>query len=223
MLKIHGLPFSAHTRKVVIAALEKGIDYELVPVVPLTPPSGWRETMSPLGLIPAIEDGNLRLADSSVIALYLERKQPDPSLYPAAPAAYGQALWIEEYVDSGLAPHVLRGLLMQRVFAPKFLKQAPDEALIQKSLTEMIPPRLDYLEQQLAGDYFAGSFSMADISVASILMNFHYAGEHIGEQQYPRLFRHLRRVLGRASFQKHLQVEIPAAKGIGSMDMRLLS
>ncbi len=222
MLKIYGVPFSAHTRKVLVAAIEKGIDYEMVPVVPLAPPPGWREK-SPLGLIPAIEDGDLRLADSSVISLYLERKYPQPSLYPADAAAYGKALWIEEYVDGGLASHVLQGLLLQRVFAPKFLNQAPDEALIKKSLTEMIPPRLAYLEQQLTGDYFAGSFSVADITVASILINFHYAGEIISEQSYPRLYKHLRRVLARPSFQKHLQSEIPAAKGIGALDMKLLS
>jgi glutathione S-transferase len=222
MLKVHGVPFSAHTRKVLIGALEKGINFELVPVVPLSPPPGWLE-VSPLGLIPAIEDGNVRVADSSVILQYLERKFPQPSLYPVDVSAYAKALWIEEFVDGGLAPHVLHGLLMQRVFAPKFLNKAPDEAVIKRSLTEMIPPRLAYLEQQLTGDFFAGSFSVADITVASILINFHYAGEVVGEQAYPRLYRHLRRVLARPAVQKHLQAEIPAAKSIGALDMRLVS
>src|SRR5262245_36801197 len=220
MLKIHGVPFSAHTRKVLIAAREKGLPFELVPVIPLTPPPGWRE-LSPLGLIPAIEDGEVRLADSSVIALYLDRKHPARPLYPIDAPHFAKALWIEEFVDGGLAPHVLRGLLMQRVFAPKFLNQPPDEALIHKSLTEMIPPRLDYLERELTGDWFAGTFSVADIAVASILMNFHYAGESISETQHPRLYRHLRRVLARESFQQHLDSEIPAARKVGGLDMSL--
>jgi glutathione S-transferase len=222
MLKIYGVPFSAHTRKVLIGALEKGLDYELVPVVPLSPPPGWLEK-SPLGLIPALEDGDVRLADSSVILQYLDRKYPQPALYPSDAAAYARALWIEEFVDGGLSSHVLHGLLLQRVFAPKFLNKAPDEALIRKSLTEMIPPRLTYLEQQLTGEFFAGSFSVADITVASILMNFHYAGELVSEAAYPRLYKHLRRTLARPSFVKHLQGEIPAAKSIGALDMMLLS
>lgn len=82
MLKIHGVPFSAHTRKVIIAALEKGIPYEIVPVVPLTPPPGWSE-LSALGLIPAIQDGDFTLADSSVICQYLDRAYPGVTLYPA--------------------------------------------------------------------------------------------------------------------------------------------
>src|SRR4051812_9655448 len=129
MLKIHGVPFSPFARKVIVAALEKGIPYELIPVIPFSPPPGWRE-LSPLGLIPAIEDGDFALADSSVICQYFDRAYPGARLYPQEPRLYARALWIEEFVDAGLAPHVLRGLLMQRVFAPKFLGKAPDEALI---------------------------------------------------------------------------------------------
>ena len=222
MLRIHGVPFSAHTRKVIVAALEKGIDYELVKVIPLTPPAGWSEK-SPLGLIPAIEDGDFVLADSSVICAYLERTRAGRPLYPADARQFAQALWIEELVDSGLAPHVLRGLLMQRVFAPKFLNLPPDEALIHKSLTEMIPPRLAYLEKALAGEYFAGgAFSVADIAVASMLLNFHYAGESIGAAQYPKLHRYLRNVLMRDCFKKALAIEAPVADAVGALDMTFL-
>src|SRR5262245_32461055 len=108
MLIIYGVPFSAHTRKVIITALEKGLSYELVPVVPLSPPKGWAD-LSPLGLIPVIQDGGTTLADSSVIGLYLEKQYPEPPFYPSEPAALGRSLWIEEFVDGGLAPHVLRG------------------------------------------------------------------------------------------------------------------
>jgi glutathione S-transferase len=223
MLKIHGVPFSAHTRKVLIAAIEKNLSFELVPVIPLTPPPGWRE-LSPLGLIPVVQDGEVTLADSSVIGLYLERRYPEQSLYPADAAAYAHALWIEEFVDSGLAPHVLRGLLMQRVFAPKFLKKPPDEALIRTSLNEMIPARLAYLESSLQGEYFAGGvFSVADIAVASILINFHYAGEAVQEKSHPKLYRYLRHLLSRDSFRKAFAVELPAARGIDGLDMSLFT
>ena len=221
MLKIHGVPFSAHTRKVIIAALEKGIPYEIVPVIPLTPPPGWTD-QSPLGLIPAIQDGDFTLADSSVICQYLDRAYPGPALFPGDVRQYARVLWIEEFVDGGLAPHVLRGLLMQRVFAPKFLGKAPDEALIQSSLTQMIPPRFAYLEKALAGDWFvANAFSVADIAVASILMNFQFAGESVDAASYPKLARFLRRALARPSFRKALQAEIPAAESVGALDLRV--
>ena len=221
MLQIFGVPFSAHTRKVLVAAHLKGIEYALLPVVPLAPPPGWRE-LSPLGLIPAMRDGQCTLADSSVICQYLERRHGGAALLPADPAQLGRALWIEEYVDSSLAPHVLHGVLMQRVFAPRFLKQPTDEALVRRSLEELIPPCFAYLEGELAGDWFAGEFSIADITVASILMNYHYAGERIDMQSYPRLHGFLRRALARECFRQALAREAPAAADVGGLDMGLL-
>jgi glutathione S-transferase len=221
MLKIHGVPFSAHTRKVIIAALEKGIPYEIVPVIPLTPPPGWSE-LSTLGLIPAIQDGEFTLADSSVICQYLDRAYPGITLYPGDARQFARVLWIEEFVDGGLAPHVLRGLLMQRVFAPKFLGKAPDQALIHTSLTQMIPARLEYLEKSLSGDWFvANTFSIADITVASILMNFQFAGEVLDAASYPKLAHFMRSALARPAFRKALQAEIPAARSVGALDLRV--
>ena len=222
MLTIHGVPFSAHTRKVIITVLEKGLPYELNPVVPLAPPNGWHE-LSPLGLIPVIQDGDLTLADSSVIGLYLEKRYPERPFYPADPLLFARALWIEEFVDGGLAAHVLRGVLMQKVFAPRFLGQAPDQALIEKSVNELIPPKLAYLENSLAGDWFAGSaFTIADIAVASILLNYHYAGLALDAQRHPRLRDFLARALKRESFCKAFAAEIPAATEIGGLDLSLL-
>jgi glutathione S-transferase len=222
MLKIHGVPFSAHTRKVIVTAIQKGLPYEIVPVVPLAPPQGWAE-LSPLGLIPVLQDEDYTLADSSVICAYLERRYPENPIYPAEPRAYGRALWFEEFIDSGLSPHVLRGLLMQRVFAPKFLKQAPDEALIEKSLTEFIPKRLSYLEASLTREYLAGdSFSIADITVVSMLVNFHYAGEAVDERTYPKLSRYLQSVARRPCFATALSKELGAAEKVGGLDLSFI-
>ena len=55
MLTIYGVPLSVHTRKALITAIHKNIDYQLdvvIPVVPGQPPSNW-SALSPTGLIPA--------------------------------------------------------------------------------------------------------------------------------------------------------------------------
>jgi len=221
MLKIYGVPFSAHTRKVIIVALEKNISYDLEPVIPLDPPKGW-EKLSPTGLIPAIEDGPVTLADSSVISLYLEKKYPSVPFYPASAEAYGQALWIEEYVDGAMAKNVLKGVLMPKIFGPKFLNLPVDEALVDKSINELIPPQLDYLESQLTGTWFAGdNFSIADVAVASILINYAYASEGPDEVRHPKLVDFLHRALNRESFREAFKTEIPAASQIGELDLSL--
>src|SRR5262250_2379598 len=98
MLKIYGVPISVLTRKAILAAKEKGIAYENEPVIPFAPPPGW-DKLSPTGKIPVMADGDLLLRDSSVICAYLERRQPDPALYPSDTHDYVQALWLEEFAD----------------------------------------------------------------------------------------------------------------------------
>lgn len=223
MLTIHGVPFSAHTRKVLVAARLKGLPFELSQLVPLGPElPAWFVEANPLKKIPVVRHEGRLIADSSVIALYLDRVFPERPLYPVAPADYAKALFIEELVDGALAPHVLHGVLFQRVFAPKFLGQAPDEALIARSLEEFIPARLGDLEARLDGDFFAGAFGYADVTVASMLLNFHYAGERLDGDRYPKLFGFLRRSLSQPAFADALKVEAPAARGLGGLDTRLL-
>lgn len=229
MLQILGVPFSHHTRKVIIAALEKGLEYRIVPVAPLfsegpmAPPANWRQ-LSPLGKIPVLRDEGFTVTDSSVIGLYLERKFPEEPLYPARPDAFAEALWIEEYVDSGLQQHVLHGLLAERALARLAMNREPDQALIDRSLNQEIPPKLDYLEERLAGrTYFAGEqFSMADIAVVSILINYHYAGCELSPERHPRLIRHLGEQLRRPSFRRAFDAELPAARQVPTLDLSLV-
>src|SRR6185295_7497119 len=84
MLTIHGVPLSVHTRKVIVTAILKKIDYRfevVIPVIPGNPPSNW-STLSPTGLIPVMQDGDFTLADSTAICLYLDRKQPARPILP---------------------------------------------------------------------------------------------------------------------------------------------
>src|SRR5258708_38214302 len=99
MLTIYGVPLSVHTRKTVITAIHKNIEYKfevVIPVVPGQPPSNWA-TLSPAGLIPAIQDGGYTVADSTAISLYLEKKQPAPAILPADGGLHGRALRLDSY------------------------------------------------------------------------------------------------------------------------------
>lgn len=223
MFKIYGVPFSAHTRKVLVALREKGLEFELMPLVPIVPdlPEPFLRA-SPLRKIPVLLHGEQAIPDSTVIALYLDRVRPERPLYPAPPAAYAKALFVEELVDGALAAHVLHGVLFQRVFGPRFLGTRPDEALIADSLENQIPPRLRDLESLLEGEWFAGSFSYADVTVASILMQLGYAGEAALLERHPKLQAFFRRALARDSFVESLGIEAPAAREVAGLDTRLL-
>ena len=162
---------SPFVRKVRVFLAEKGVDYDLDPVNPFAPPEGWRE-ISPLGRIPAMRDGERVINDSSVICQYLERRHPQPALYPSDDLEFARALWIEEYMDGGFVPiagaKVFRPLVLQPLFTRKPIDDAA-EAAAREVVEKELSPLFDYLERELGDrEWFVGEgITIADISVAS--------------------------------------------------------
>ncbi|WP_119418719.1 glutathione S-transferase family protein [Desertibaculum subflavum] len=215
MLTIHGLPVSVHTRKVIVAALEKQIAYRNEPVIPFDPPPGWA-TLSPTGKIPVVTEGDLVLRDSSAICAWLERRQPQPALYPAAAGPFAEALWLEEYADGTVFREVIHGLFFQQVIRPNILKQPSDQAAIASVLGQAAPKVLGYLEAQVDGEHLVGdAFGIADIAVVSNLINFHYLGHALDPARYPKLGRYFRQQIRRPAFRQALQAERPFADSMG--------
>lgn len=220
MFTIYGVPLSIHVRKVIVTALEKRLEHRVEAVFPFDPPPGWRE-LSPTGKIPALRHGDLTLADSSVIVAYLEKRFPERPLTSSEPAQYARALWFEEYVDSQIAPDVI-ALFKQKVLGPMVHQVATDEAAVQRLLNDDLPPKLDYLEAELHGDYLVdGRMSVADITLASDLTVFHYLGCRLDATRHPKLVAHFQRMLDRDSFRAALAAEQPFAEKMG-LDRRFL-
>lgn len=220
MFTIYGVPLSIHVRKVIVTALEKRLEHRVEAVFPFDPPPGWRE-LSPTGKIPALKHGDLTLADSSVIVAYLEKRFPEHPLTPSEPAQYARAMWFEEYVDSQIAPDVI-ALFKQKVLGPMVHKVETDASVVQRLLNEDLPPKLDYLEGSLHGDYLVdGRVSIADITLASDLTVFHYLGCRLDAARHPKVAAHFRRMLNRDSFRAALAAEQPFAEKMG-LDRRFL-
>jgi glutathione S-transferase len=207
MLTIHGVPISVHTRKVILAAIEKGIPYHNEPVIPFHPPAGW-DALSPTGKIPVLTEDDLTLRDSSVICAYLEKAQPNPPLYPVDAKAFADALWLEEYADGTLFRDVVHGLLFQKMIRPKILNQTTDDGIVAKILETAMPKVFGYLERNVMGEYLVGErFGIADIAVMSNLINFHYIGFAIDGGHWPRLQRYFARMLQHPSIRAALVKE----------------
>ena len=187
MLKIYGVPISVHTRKVIVAAIEKGVKFQNDPVIPFNPPPGWH-TLSPTGKIPVARDGEAVLRDSSVICAYLERVHPQPPLYPAEPLPFARALWYEEYADGTLFREVVHGLFFQRIIRPGLFAEKTDDAAVAAILDGTLPKVFGYLDDALGEEALEGGrFGVADIALASNLINFHYLGYDVDRRKYPRL------------------------------------
>jgi glutathione S-transferase len=214
MLKIYGVPISVHTRKVIIAAIEKKLPYENEPVIPFNPPPGWSD-LSPTGKIPAASDGDVTLCDSSVICAYLERTHPAPALYPADAQGHVQTLWFEEYADGTIFRELIHGLFFNQVIRPKILKQPGDPAAIETILNTTVPVVFGYLEKSLGHGHLVGNaVTLADIALVSNLINFHYLGYAI-DARFPKLAAYFGRMVVHPSVAAALAAEQGAAAGMG--------
>ncbi len=210
-LTLYGSNLSPFVRKVRIVLIEKGVDYALDPINPFRQPPEFA-AISPLKRIPVLRDSDQpepnTLPDSSVIADYLENRYPTPALYPADPFSRAQALWIEEYVDGGLFPVMGTGLFFERV-VKKFQRGVTDTALCLRTVSESLPPLFDYLEGQIRGrTFFAGGcYSIADIAVGSVMVNYRHSGEELDPGRWPALAAHVLKLWARPSFQAMLKEE----------------
>ena len=197
-MKIYGSSFSPFVRKVLAFCLEAGIDHELVSIGLGSEDPGFREA-SPLGKMPAMEDDGYTLADSSAIVQYLEARH-QPGLIPQEPRALGKTIWWDE-VGDGVLFGALQPMFFNRVVAPLFLKREADEAAAVQAETRAVPALLDWLETQMPdeGGWLVGDrISLADIAVASPLVNLFHAGGTL--DAHPRTAAFARRMHARPCF-----------------------
>ncbi|WP_119269721.1 glutathione S-transferase family protein [Taklimakanibacter deserti] len=216
-MKIYGVPLSVHTRKVIVAARLKGIPFELetvIPVIPGNPPSNWRE-ISPTGLIPAIEDQGFRLADSTAIVAYLERKHPTPALLPADDREYGAALSLDAWAGSELFRGVIHPLFHNQIVAPKIRNVQGNQVMIDAAKNKAAPEAFAYLESLDPEGYLVGGkLTIADIAVVSNLILFNYLGYRI-EPRFPKLNAYFRRHLEEPALSGALGDEKPFVDQMG--------
>ncbi|MCZ6785172.1 MAG: glutathione S-transferase family protein [Proteobacteria bacterium] len=206
-IQIHGVNASPFVRKTRVVLAEKGIDYELIPVMPIGVSDEYKK-ISPLGKIPCYQDGDYVLPDSSCIIAYLERIHPNPAIYPADPKQFGRALWYEEYGDTK-AIESIGPIFFQRVVRAKIMKEEPDESLVNKHLTELCPPVFDYLEGEVGDSdgIVGGRFSVADVALGSVFVNFQHAGEKVDATRWPKLAAYVEHVHARPSFKGIIEEE----------------
>ncbi len=213
-LVIYGMKGSPFVRKTQVLLAEKGLAYDFEMASPFPAPD-WFVEISPAKRIPVLRDRSVgtegaagTIPDSSAICAYLERKYPQPALYPRGDFDYGRALWLEEYADTELAGRVGLGLFRPLVMAKMFGKQ-PDVERARKTLREDLPPIFDYLEASIAGHQFllAETFGIADIAVASQFVNFHHAGAKLDATRWPSLAGYVERIHARPSFAECIEAE----------------
>ena len=147
MLELYQFELSQYSEKVRLILDYKGLEYRKIEV---TPGVGQLELfrLSGQSQVPVLKDGETVIADSTEIALYLERKYPEKPILPSDPVQRGQCLMMEEWADESIGlkgRKALIGALNQNSNFRKSIlpKQTPD---FLKTLVGSVPSELlDFL------------------------------------------------------------------------------
>ncbi len=202
---VYGSSISPYVRKVLAFAAEKGIEVESKPLGLGSDDPDFLAA-SPFRKIPALQDGDFRISDSSAIIAYLDALKPDPELIPTEPRARARTIWYDEFGDTILMG-CGRTMFFNRLVAPRFLKRDGDLAAADKAEREELPPVLDYLERMIpeSGFLVEDRLTLADIAVASPFVNLDHIQVDLGSR--PKLAGFLDRILGRPSFKHWIDRE----------------
>lgn len=91
---LHHHPYSSNAQKAQLMLDIVGADYELRQVPFEIDRADWHVAVNPLGAIPALVDGDFRLAESNTILRYLADREGREDLYPRDPQERATIDWI---------------------------------------------------------------------------------------------------------------------------------
>lgn len=144
--------------KAQIAAIEKGIDFELV-MVPFEtayePKHPEVVRINPKRQVPVLIHGDLEIFDSTQIFEYLEDLKPDPPLWPTDRNARARARLLELKSDEVYFPHIIRLMGLEEKRAdPSFAAACASARDYYHAMNSLLGDR----------EYLAGAYSFADIA-----------------------------------------------------------
>jgi len=220
-LILYGAPLSPFVRKAEVVLREKGVEFESESVNILPMPD-WFKAISPARRIPVLRDTSIgtegragTLPDSSAICAFLEKRHPEPALYPSEPFALGRAIWLEEWADSELAGAIGLGIFRPLMF-PRFQGKPPDIDTAKATWRDKLPRLFDYLEEELeaagaarpedARHLLGGVLSIADIAIGVQLAQLSMVAGLPDVRRWPRAVTFAERMFARPSFAPNLAI-----------------
>lgn len=189
---LHGAALSGHTHRVALMLNALGLAYRFVAA-----PKEVRATpaflaLNPLGQIPVLQDGDLTLADSNAILVYLARRHgPDSAWLPQDPAG---AAAVQRWLSIA-AGEVMHGPAVARMIALFGLQDDPVRA------ARIAARVLGFMDGHLADRRFlaADHVTIADLACYSYVAHAPDGG--VALEPYPAVRAWLARVEAQPWFQ----------------------
>ncbi len=199
---LYGVPLSTYVRSARLALEEKGVPYQLVEVDILAKeglPKEYYERQ-PFGKIPAFQDGDFRLYETTAINHYIDEAMDGPALMPRDPKARARANQVISLLDSYAYRACVWDVFIQRAIVPQQGGES-DEETIAAGL-ETAETCLTALEDLMGEEpYLAGpELTLADLHAYPIFCYFVMTSEG-GEafRRHPKLSAWWERMSSRPS------------------------
>lgn len=161
MIKLYTFPLSTNSRKVRIALLEKGLEFERINIDLAKREQKNPEYLKihPFGQVPALDDEGFIVYDSTIINEYLEDEYPYPALMPEDSEGRARARLMEDLRDTRFNPPFVK--LMYEMRKPEGERDTNTLAGAHAEINQCF----ERIEKELQGkEYLAGSFSLGDIA-----------------------------------------------------------
>ncbi|BAZ16016.1 glutathione S-transferase domain-containing protein [Calothrix sp. NIES-4071] len=200
MLKLYLNPISPHSRRVLVALLEKEIEAELVELE-LNAQSNRPELLAinPFHHIPVLEDDGFRIVESFAILDYLEAKYPEPSLLPRDARNLAKVRMVQMVTVNELLPGIMPmfPILFGLPVEPEKIEQT------QKKVSTVLAFFEDLLGEQT---YFAGEqLTLAEVTAGTVVSSLHLVG--LSLENHPKLSTWLENLNQRPAWVKSLPTQ----------------
>ncbi len=197
-MKLHFIP---KTRAVRVAWMmeELGLDYTLERHALGDPAMRGPEyrAVHPMGRVPVLEDGDVRIFESGAIIEYLLARQGGAAFRPEVGSAhFADYLQWFHYCEGMIMPPI-NTLTVETILLPPERRTEINVKRATKLLGQMLVPVEAHLVDQ---NYLAGDFSAADIMTGSAVQAATTVG--IDFSELPNLVSYLDRLAARPAFQR---------------------
>jgi len=210
MIILHGRITSANVQPVAWCLQELGLDFERLDVGGPFGGTGTDEfrAMSPLGLVPALTDGDQSLSECSTILRYLMRKYGG---HPTDPMAAAQ---IERWADMArghVYPALIPCIFWQYV---RTTVAERDHAAIKQAEGALVQA-MTIIDGLLDGNFLGGdTLNLADYQIGSLL--YRYYDLPFERADLPGLKAYYDRLCARPAFKEHVMIDFWGMKVVGA-------
>ena len=202
MLKLHFAPNSRAGRIVwLLEELELPYDINKMAFHPQDLKSDEHRSRHPLGRVPVLDDGEVRIFESGAIVEYVLARHKNGGLRPAedSPEFPAYLQWFH-YCEGMVMPPV-NTIVVQTVLLPEDRRDATALAQAQRLLSKALEP----VNEALAGkDYLIGNFSAADIMLGHAC----FMSNRLGcvSDDMPHLKAYVERIAARPAFKTAIEM-----------------